>query len=422
MNPIKQPIKPPDNSLYKQRSTPSKLTKKEYFFSRLFLLLPLLVVTRLTILVRQRSGSEYASVDGMAVVQIALIAIIALLILIAPRLKWAWRQCKESAIVFFVFFYFIAMGSALWSALPQYTLYRAVEFLCLLYSIYLALLYSNDYYSAEKKAIYASLLVILLGVAKHIKLSGLSLSALHTNSYSASAAMLFCYCLGEYFSATKKRKQLLRNVGIVALVFLIIGTSSASYIATLFGLTIISLLYKNKLLLAFTVCCFLTIFLTLSAEEITGILFPGKTNKTIISMTGRNWIWQMYFDMIMEKPLLGYGFASSTRMAGHYMTNTHNGFIAVILGTGILGMFFFCIALLKLSKELISNIRTHIPGSLGCLVAITVGMTNNLALSIIGEQWSPTTMVLSFFLALHIILNSQAIKQRQNRRVHRAHK
>lgn len=70
----------------------------------------------------------------------------------------------------------------------------------------------------------------------------------------------------------------------------------------------------------------------------------------------------------------------------------------------------------------IMNLRTPWPGCLGCLAAITTGMANNMSMSIIGEQWTPATTVLAYFIGLHILLNFHVKKQRQKKRIRRAHR
>jgi hypothetical protein len=394
------------------------LAKRERSFSLLFLLLTLFLVMRVTVFVRQRSGSEFASIDTLAILQIGVVGCTFLLILDAPRLKQSWFWFAKSAGVALFLYYVVAVGSGLWSSFPLYSIYRSLEFLCQFYAIYLAIFYSVHFYAAEKKVILTALVVILLGVAKHLKLSGftISIGALHTNSYSASAAMLFCYCLGEYLTAEKRRKRLLRIMAIVGLFFLSIGTSSASNVAALAGVAVVALFSKNKTLLVLALCGGIVAFFLLSLDDITRILFPGKTDQAIMTMTGRASIWDMYINMIEIKPLLGYGFAASTRMAERYMTNTHNGYLAVVLGTGLFGASVFLIACWRIVQENVINWKKKLIGSTGCFAALTAGLVNNLALSLVGEQWTPATMTFALFLALHIYLNTTRLANYKVRR------
>ena len=112
-------------------------------------------------------------------------------------------------------------------------------------------------------------------------------------------------------------------------------------------------------------------------------------------------LWDIYLDLIYDKPVLGHGFSASTRMFFINMTNTHNGYLAVVLGTGIVGSLFFVGAILKFFKEATYNLRQKVPGGLGCLAAVVAALVNNFTVSIIGEQWNSSSMTLALFLGFH---------------------
>jgi len=145
-----------------------------------------------------------------------------------------------------------------------------------------------------------------LSIYVNLKFSGFSfsLAALPTNSYSASAAILFCYCLGEYFSSEGDRKKTLRRYAVFALTALAIGTRAASNIAAFFGVLLLlffcrkfSLLGVGLLILG--VLLLLLFVIDIDFSFIKDLLFPGKDEAEIETMRGRLPMWEMLWVHVM---------------------------------------------------------------------------------------------------------------------------
>jgi O-antigen ligase len=382
-----------------------RLPRKERLFGILFCFLTFSVLFRLTILVRRRLAENFGDIDSMAVIQLSIVGLSLFLIAIAPRLKASLVKQLNSGNIYIISYYLFAILTALWSGLPNYTAYRAIEYLTLFYSFYLFIFYSPTYLDAEIKVLYSATAIILLDIGKHIKLGGISLGNLHTNSYSAVAAMLACYCIAEFFSAKGHRRANLLRIGVVSTLFLIIGTSSASIVSFFIGLAIISFLHRNKIFLFIAILSLILCISLFSFIDLKSILFLGKSEHDIMTLTGRTHLWKIYMEMFLEHPFIGNGFAASTRLAKLYTTNTHNGFISVALGTGFAGLTIFLIGVFRIIKASFINYKKQSPLSLGIFSALVVGLINNMAISIIGEQWSPVAAGFACFLSLHIITN-----------------
>ena len=208
-------------------------------------------VIRLTIFMRGRAGSSWSSVDVVAMIQIAIVFIVLFVSIASQRLPPVWSTISKTSLPW-LFLYFIICGiSAAWSSEPQYSFYRALEALSLLTGVLIALSYSPNFLRAERAILIVALITVVATMYTNGMRSGWStnLRAWHTNSYSASAAVLFCYCLGEYFSSEGKRKKRLRRFGVAGLAALILGTSSGSFIATLVGVSVIAFLRRNMALI-----------------------------------------------------------------------------------------------------------------------------------------------------------------------------
>lgn len=372
-------------------------------YAFLLLLSLLAVVARLSVFVRQRSGEFYSSVDTAAFVQILLISIICFILPVSPLKKYAFRIMGRTSARAFLWFCVIGVFSALWSSVPQFSLYRSVEFFSQFFAVFVALLYFKSFLSTEKAVLWVSTISVLLMAGMHLRFYGLSFSPAHwhTNTYSASAAMLFCYVAGEMISNSRKVDKSLYAFGGIGLFFLLIGTSSGSNIAAICAIAVVCLLCRNLKIFFLVVMVGVLGFVVIDWQELFAMIFPGKSMSGIQSMTGRVGLWEMYIYDYFDQPFLGSGFAVTSRLAAHYNTNMHNGFMGALFGTGALGMFFYVVAMLRLMREFfIAHIKPK-PGAIGCIAALVAGFANNMTVSIVGEQWAQPTLTLIAFWALH---------------------
>jgi len=166
----------------------------------------LIWVIRVTVFVRQRPGSQFSEIDILAGVQIMMVFITIVILLVSGRALNVWGRISGTSVRFL---------------------------------------------KAEKTMLIVSTFVILLSIYVNVHFHGFStsLESWHTNSYSASAAIIFTYCLGEYFNSDKRRKRVLKWFGLLALCALILGTSTASFFAAMAGMALIAFLKRSVVLL-----------------------------------------------------------------------------------------------------------------------------------------------------------------------------
>jgi O-antigen ligase len=71
------------------------------------------------------------------------------------------------------------------------------------------------------------------------------------------------------------------------------------------------------------------------------------------TFTGRTYIWPIVLDAVWQRPLLGFGYYAATAdfirpllLGGVGAADAHNGYLDVLLGTGIVGLvsLLFCIS------------------------------------------------------------------------------
>lgn len=370
-------------------------------------------LVRITVFVRRRAGTEFADIDLLAGIQIFIVLVVLIIVLLSARALPILSKTAGTSVRALFFYYILSALSALWSPLPEYSLYRAFEFMILFMAVLLALSYAPNLVKAERIVLIVSLISITLTMYPYFIRLGFptSLGAWHTTAYSASAAMLFCYCLGEYFQSDKNRKKILRWVGFVALAVLVLGTSAGSNVAASFGVLIVAFLRRNTALI-FIGCILLLVMLPVflfgeiddSAVAVRGVLFPGKSEAQIYSLRGRVPFWKQMFTVFLDSPFFGHGFAIFTTGRGRVLPgNPHNSLFSVLLGTGILGMLAVIVYGFRLLREFYRTTVKRLRGAVGCTAAICTGLINSLSTPLVLEQWEEASFVFAAMTAFSIL-------------------
>jgi O-antigen ligase len=363
--------------------------------------------------------NEFTSIDILASFQIVLVILSLFLILLFTYKQQVLKKISKTSISMLIAYYLFSAFSSFWSPLPIYSLFRAVEYLTQIFIVIIIVWKCEKFDYAEHSMLCLSFFVILLGISMMVRLRGFStdLSHWHANHYTVAASMIFCYCFGEYLGNSQKRLRRLQRYGFGGLVCLILGTSAASFMATGAGVIVAIFLSKQGRSI-FT-------YLIVTVGAVTGLIMLApqvedpaswvefgqqlkiyssySVDGPTLSLHGRITLWEQYIEEIKQSPLYGHGFAISSRLARFYTTNTHNGLLAALLGTGLIGFGLVVWGGCRLVREMRSAIQARQIGALGCAAALTAGLVNNLSISIVGEQWREPSFVLVTILSFHLL-------------------
>ncbi len=366
------------------------------------MLIPILIpILRNTIFLRRYRAdiSNYTAIDGLAIFDIAVIAFCAWW-LYEKRFFIPWKRIWHGTVKCWFAYYLFAFVTILWrirGSNPLYICYRAGTMLILSAYIYMIFMKFRSPQSAFKGLLNYSVALTLF-----LFIGNIQSGTLHTNTYSVCAAVMVCLALSAYRNNLFSLKEMKPYI-FAGLFFLLIGTSSASNLSFLCALIFIYSFKHNRFYLSFFLITFISLFAAyyFGKRIIFKILFPRKSFSNITSLSGRLYLWKGYIQIWLKRPLVGWGFAVGERAGKSfgfmYALSAHNGYLSILINTGLIGMLFWIVLFKRLLKSIFSQIVFESPYAIAIASAFLVIVINNNSVPIIGSNWGPLS-TLSFCL------------------------
>ncbi len=379
------------------------------------MLIPILIpILRNTIFLRRYRAdvSNYTAIDGLAIFDIAVIAFCAWW-LYQNRFIVPWKRLWFGSVKCWFAYYLFAIVTILWriqGSSVLYILYRAGTMLILSAYIYMIFMKFRTALSAFKGLINYSLILTLFYFIDSIR-SG----RLHTNKYSVCAAVTVCLALSAYRRNLLPLKEMKPYI-FGGFIFLLLGTSSGSNVAFACALIFIFSFRNNRFHISFFITSFLSLIILyfIGKPLIFKILFPKKSIVGVTTLHGRMYLWTGYIGIWLQRPFIGWGFAVGER-AGKafdliYALSAHNGYLSILINTGLLGMLFWLALFKRLIKSFIIQIMFDSPYAMAITSAFIVIAVNNNTVPIIGSIWSPLATLAFCLLAFWNIWGENAPK------------
>ena len=378
-------------------------------FSKFLFFFVLAHLARIIVFNRPRDVEQFASVDSLAIVQIGIVLLIVIfLFAYFNTVQTALKYYLRSPVFWFLLIYLLGIVSTFWSLNPLYSFYRATESTVLILAILTAFFWLPSGVIHEKHVLSLSILIIILGLIGMYRFVGfnLSLKAWHSNSYTAVAAMGFAYTAGEFLSNRRFFEK--RRFGKYLLFFLLIlvlGTSSGSFIAALFGLfTALFLNNRRRISFIILVVSVAALIVYGYSDLLSNTIFTGKSAGELENLSGRRYLWEIYWQIYLANPVLGEGFAVTARINPLLpTTNTHNSFFAIATGMGAVGIIIFLFMVFAILKFGLKVRKTDDLYSKGTVAALVTGIVNSMTISIIGEGWGGSQVIFTAFLAMIVL-------------------
>ena len=200
--------------------------------------------------------------------------------------------------------------------------------------------------------------------------------------------------LGLLLQLDQKKFSLVRTIVMFFAAAALVGSlSRTSLLATTMAIAVIfrSHIFHRRYAMPAIVCGVVGIALLIVATMVfdieakvgskLGLLSKSGDTAELTSATGRTEIWAEVIWLVSERPLVGYGAATSKYLLKDYSLHTHNLVLNVALSTGVLGgIFAFWMCLERVFKLFVT--RHPIADALVVFVVVN-GLFENVIFSIL---------------------------------------
>ncbi len=337
-------------------------------------------VLRITILIQ---GMEKPGLTRYVVLQLCAMAGMFLIVLTQ---KWASLKLAlhDKPIRLGILLYCWALLSSVWSVMPAMSFAFAFQIFAFLWIMYGLMGYHDDFYAAEKYLIKLLVVLLLFGIFRGSIIRGGIPTLAYFRSYhelnaGGIGAALFSYCIAERTVCQPKfnpsRARMLTLVAIFAFVSLLVSTSSGANVSVLVAVCMLAIVRRNKLLVMLLVSSILVVILfPETIDKILAIVFPSKTESRVLSIGSRMYLWQDMWMFIRQKPICGWGFGTIERLGPVYASDSHNAFLGILGGLGLIGTSLF-ITFILYTLSRMYRLR-HLNGYTGLFCA-TLCMVSN---------------------------------------------
>lgn len=322
----------------------------------------------------------------------------------------------NSAVRAMVLFYTYAIISSIWSIWPSYSFALSVQDFMVIGFGVLVLKREYTFEQLEKIfLVFSVFMIIFLFVCS--RLTQTSLWVHHLTSGTVSA-IIFAYCFAEYLGCDKsenKRIDFLKNTMVLALVSLILSTSTGAYVAVLAGIAIAFLFSRKRIyvVVAVLVGVFLTIYEDM-ADKIMQIVFTGKDETAIETVSGREVLWDMIREYAMQRPWFGWGFGGVERaitFEGEMAAmDAHNSYLGIWGGLGFVGCGLGLLFVWRLVRVIVKHLSVR--GFAGLAAALVTAFVNAYTFGFLSGK-TCSISIMFFVLVILTDVYADAYKRQQ---------
>ncbi len=366
--------------------------------------------------IRGRDPSEYARIDGSALLQIVYVG----LCLFYCFCRWlrspqrgAFYLLKATPALPLVVYTGLCALSTLWSPNPAMTLYRSVE--CFAYLVLAAIVCDNLNLRCSRRdfvewIVFWSMWFLAWDLIRMVRIVGPGLLAsadvFRAGNFGLSAAFFLTLFISRR-----------RLFVLISLVFMILSAANTAYFGIFFGL-IPGLCVGDRrcqTTLFFVTGLVALAFLWIGPDVVRYTLFYGKAGVGLSQTTGRDQIWRYALESGLNRLPYGYGFvAGETDVLVTATTSAitaHNVFLSALLSVGVVGpllfvVFFIWLAYAALRSDVPKSWRPALLGTT-IMVFITSIASPGLGARVYGA-WVPSVVVC---MAICTLMISETLRE-----------
>lgn len=256
----------------------------------------------------------------------------------------------------------LAVASSLWAEAPDHVFRRAIALAgTCLFGIVLASRFTMlDQLKllrwAMRLAAVLSVAIIILGHGVLMSTGGASARGVFNHKNRLGAAMALALLVEWYISEESRFLRIIKTLSLTLFAALLLYSNSMTSVVTVavtfLILWVFSAIYRRyKMLIPVLLPLLIVAGLLLGAAGVSVGSLTGSMGRSS-DLTGRTELWGSIASMILERPILGYGFsgfwegASSEASVvesniGWSPSYSHNGYLEITLSLGFVGLLVF---------------------------------------------------------------------------------
>lgn len=395
--------------------------KSVFWWEKAFAVAGLLLSTGAVLrLLREESGAAFNPVQGDMIIQGLWSGIYMItFFLLLPRFRQVVRIAFQDKFLWLLVG--LALVSILWSVAPGMTLRRSVALLgTTVFGIYLASRYSRQelltllVWTLGLSAVLSLGFALLLpshGVHHNLPHLG-AWRGIYVNKNVLGRLMALAALVGLMVSFSNHRGRVAGLVFFGVSVEILFLSTSKTALAVFFTLLLLLLIHLYRMGHRRTILPVLLIVLTLLLFNWFGTASPTRLPEADATLTGRTHLWQAVWEMIRQKPWLGYGQGAfwlnwngpSSDIWNRFdwkPPDAHNFYLDLWLQLGLVGLAAFAFSLFtSLFKALaLARKKDGLDGMLPLLLLA--------AMLMYGITDSAVLVQNSFYWILYVVISIQ---------------
>lgn len=289
--------------------------------------------------------------------------------------------------------YTYATVTAVFSVMPQFAFFLAVQNVILLFAVIWFFKLFKDFKTMEQAFLLFGTLN-MLGESIMVRILSTPTLFIHYLPGASLSAMIVSYTAGELIAKRiydKERNSLLKTVLYLNIINLLLSSSAGANASAVFGIGV-GMMFSGHAIIAILVLGG-ALVLSLNPDLFTQFMLfimPGKSEESLESATGREAIWEVILDLAKEKPWFGWGFGCAERVAsdtgriGFSVPDAHNNYIGFYGSLGYIGSaiayFHFVVTWLYMF------IRRQKVGFIGLLAAFNCALLNGYTYAFLASK------------------------------------
>jgi exopolysaccharide production protein ExoQ len=306
-------------------------------------------------------GGSDSAADGDARTQLflAILYLAVAVVALSEFRSTVWTIRRTPAILGLLL---LALASSCWAEMPDHVFRRAIALAgtCLVGIVLAARFTLLEQLKLLRWALRAaavlSIAIVILGHGVLLSTGGESVRGVFNHKNRLGAAMALALLMEWYIPEQTRRLKVIKAVSLALFGALLLYSNSMTSVVTVAVTFLImwafSTVYcRYKLLVPVLFPMLLLGGLLLGAAGVSVASLTGSMGRSS-DLTGRTELWSSITSIILERPVLGYGFsgfwegASSEASVvenniGWSPSYSHNGYLEITLSLGFVGLFLF---------------------------------------------------------------------------------